>query len=231
MKLNSYKIFIDNVPVGIELKDLQDAFKHIGKVVACEIYQRPTNEKVINNKIEKKTTEHGFLYFENIEGHEKALSPMLRIFGLPIKGNLCRTSNVEDHRTLYIGNLSYGMTSNEIMSSLNRILSSSLKIKLEDHSLEGICISNHGYCFIEFESHTIASLAFLILNNCSIQNRKLKVGWSFKPTPNQESKILSKIDDMAISKSFVKLNNIESDIDESYSDDNDTDLEFDDLTD
>lgn len=59
---------------------------------------------------------------------EKSLSAVLKIFGIPIKGNLCRTSNVEDHRTLYIGNLKYGMTSNEIMSSINHLLSYSLKV-------------------------------------------------------------------------------------------------------
>lgn len=151
---------------------------------------------------------------------DKSLSAVLKIFGIPIKGNLCRTSNVEDHRTLYIGNLKYGMTSNEIMSSINHLLSSSLKvyiyiyfqIELEDHSPEGICINNHGYCFIEFENHSVTNFAY---------SRKLKVGWSLKPSRNEKCGLLASIDDIAISKSFDILNvknnckyddNIESDV-------------------
>lgn len=143
MKVNSYKIFVDNLPSGVTLKDLQDAFKHIGKVLTAEIFSNPVNERNSNKK-DKSTTSyiykyikmynikysHAFLYFENTKEKEKSLSPVLKIFGIPIKGNLCRTSNVEDHRTLYIGNLNYGMTSNDIMSSLNHLLSSSLKVYL-----------------------------------------------------------------------------------------------------
>lgn len=58
MKVNSYKVFIDNLPSGISLKDLQESFKHIGKVVTAEIFPNPINER--NNKRDKTKTEYKY---------------------------------------------------------------------------------------------------------------------------------------------------------------------------
>lgn len=71
------------------------------------------------------------------------------------------------------------------------------------------------------EYYFFTNFAYLLLKNSYINGRKLKVGWSLKPSRNEKCGLLASIDDIAISKSFDILNvknnckyddNIESDV-------------------
>lgn len=92
-----------------------------------------------------------------------------------------------------------------------------------------MCISNHGYCFIEFENHAITNFAYLLLKNSYINGRKLKVGWSLKPSRKQKSRLLASIDDIAISKSFDLLNTTSSENRKKIEIESDVEYDTDDL--
>ena len=57
--------------------------------------------------------------------------------------------------------------------SLNQILKPQLQIELQNVSPPGILTTSAGYCFIEFDSHQLASSCFSLLSGAVV-----KVGWA-----------------------------------------------------
>ena len=62
--------------------------------------------------------------------------------------------------------------------SLNQILKPQLQIDLQNVSPPGILTTSAGYCFIEFDSHQLASSCFSLLSGAVVNGKELKVGWA-----------------------------------------------------
>lgn len=62
--------------------------------------------------------------------------------------------------------------------ALNAILKPHLEIELEDVASPGILATSAGYCFIEFDSHQLASMSFSLLSGAVVNGKELKVGWA-----------------------------------------------------
>lgn len=77
-----------------------------------------------------------------------------------------------------MGNLERGITGQEVAKALNAILKPHLEIELEDVASPGILATSAGYCFIEFDSHQLASMSFSLLSGAVVNGKELKVGWA-----------------------------------------------------
>ena len=77
-----------------------------------------------------------------------------------------------------MGNLERGITGQEVAKALNAIQKPHLEIELEDVASPGILATSAGYCFIEFDSHQLASMSFSLLSGAVVNGKELKVGWA-----------------------------------------------------
>ena len=84
----------------------------------------------------------------------------------------------ENKRTLFVGNIDKGITGDEVSAALNSILRPHLQIELQDVPSPGILTTSAGYCFIEFDSHQLASMSFSLLSGAVVNGKELKVGWA-----------------------------------------------------
>ena len=75
-----------------------------------------------------------------------------------------------------MGNIDKGVTGEEVSESLNQILKPQLQIELQNVSPPGILTTSAGYCFIEFDSHQLASSCFSLLSGAGVNGKELKVG-------------------------------------------------------
>ncbi|KAK8789742.1 hypothetical protein WA171_001833 [Blastocystis sp. BT1] len=179
-----YQVFVHNLPQGITAEELARAFRNCGTVNKVEIldYSSPNEEKEKKvAKIRQTSTEskiYGFVHFEDKAARERALIPAMRIFGVQIRNLLCRTEPAENKRTLFVGNIDKGITGDEVSAALNSILRPHLQIELQDVPSPGILTTSAGYCFIEFDSHQLASMSFSLLSGAVVNGKELKVGWA-----------------------------------------------------
>ncbi|KAK8812515.1 hypothetical protein WA538_003729 [Blastocystis sp. DL] len=179
-----YQVFVHNLPRGISTEELARAFRNCGAVNKVEIldYSAPEEKqekqvaRIRQTSAESKI--YGFVHFEEKAAREKALIPAMRIFGVQIRNSLCRTEPAENKRTLFVGNLERGITGQEVAKALNAILKPHLEIELEDVASPGILATSAGYCFIEFDSHQLASMSFSLLSGAVVNGKELKVGWA-----------------------------------------------------
>ena len=58
--------------------------------------------------------------------------------------------------------------------SLNQILKPQLQIELQNVSPPGILTTSAGYCFIEFDSHQLASSCFPLISISAIQSTEAR---------------------------------------------------------
>ena len=79
----------------------------------------------------------------------------------------------ENKRTLFVGNIDKGITGDEVSAALNSILRPHLQIELQDVPSPGILTTSAGYCFIEFDSHQLASMSFSLLSGAVVNGKEL----------------------------------------------------------
>ncbi|KAK8797392.1 hypothetical protein WA158_004600 [Blastocystis sp. Blastoise] len=130
----------------------------------------------------------GFIHFSDIYGKMRALDPCMRLLGVCIRENLCRTEPAENKRTLYVGNIPPGLTGDEVASSINKTLPPSYQICMQNIQQDGIVATSAGFCFIEFDSHDLACTLCDMLSGAEINGQKLKVCWALDNTDQEMKK-------------------------------------------
>ena len=53
-----------------------------------------------------------------------------------------------------------------------------MQIELKNIPSPGVLTTSAGYCFIEFDSHQLASVSFSLLSGATVNGKELKVGWA-----------------------------------------------------
>jgi nuclear cap-binding protein subunit 2 len=87
-----------------------------------------------------------------------------------------------DSKTLYIGNLSFYTSEDQIYELFNQIAPVVKVVMGLNRYQKRPC----GFCFVEYESHDEAALAVSILNNTMFDDRQLRVDWDAGMEPGRE---------------------------------------------
>ena len=88
------------------------------------------------------------------------------------------TTSVTPVKDIYVGNLDYGVTEQEIQSAFARV-GSVVSVTIPRDYLTG---HNRGYAFVRMSDSATSLKAFTELNGQLLRNRPLKLGWSFRQT-------------------------------------------------
>ncbi|KAG7374346.1 hypothetical protein IV203_013441 [Nitzschia inconspicua] len=143
-------VFIDNLPIDVEVDRLKDAFGRCGTIEALEIFhQRPEldpGRKAIDNRKKirspssnfrrqrwqrPRTPLYGIILYKEATSAAKAVADPLRIFGMVLDHHLIRTQKAAAMTKLYLEDVASSHDTTAIEYDLSRILHPDLYVCLD----------------------------------------------------------------------------------------------------